>query len=145
MLLLWYWLCEGFFFPIPWFRYCFTTVIQFLTPHSEDLNRNSPCCLPYISCNVCSKNLVLNQMIICLLIFSSILITCLLSTVWILWGEIMSWLLMVVEGLMGVLIIFFSLIKLFLTELVDMIFAGTPRKRRRAVSEEDAKIPLAKG
>ena len=40
---------------------------------------------------------------------------------------------------------FFSLIKLFLTELVDMIFAGTPRKRRRAVSEEDAKIPLAKG
>ena len=57
----------------------------------------------------------------------------------------MSWLLMVVEGLMGVLIIFFSLIKLFLTELVDMIFAGTPRKRRRAVNEEDAKIPLAKG
>lgn len=57
----------------------------------------------------------------------------------------MSWLLMVVEGLMGVLIIFFSLIKLFLTELVDMILAGTPRKRRRAVSEEDAKIPLAKG
>lgn len=57
----------------------------------------------------------------------------------------MSWLLMVVEGLMGVLIIFFSLIKLFLTELVDMIFVGTPRKRRRAVSEEDAKIPLAKG
>ena len=40
---------------------------------------------------------------------------------------------------------FFPLIKLFLTELVDMILAGTPRKRRRAVSEEDAKIPLAKG
>ena len=57
----------------------------------------------------------------------------------------MSWSLVVVEGLMGVLIIFFPLNKLFLTELVDMILAGTPRKRRRAVSEEDAKIPLAKG
>ena len=40
---------------------------------------------------------------------------------------------------------FFHLLSFFLTELVDMILAGTPRKRRRAVSEEDAKIPLAKG
>ena len=53
---------------------------------------NSPNCLPYNSYDISSKNLVLDQLIISLFIFSFILITCLLDIVKILQGEILAWL-----------------------------------------------------
>ena len=56
-------------------------------------------CLPYSYCDVSLENLVLDQLIIPLLIFSYILITCLFDIVLTLWGEIMSWSPMGVKGL----------------------------------------------
>ena len=51
---------------------------------TQDLICNSPYCLLYSSCYVNLENLVLDQLIIPKLIFSSILITCLLDIVLIL-------------------------------------------------------------
>ena len=48
-----------------------------LRPYSQDLNSNSPYCLPYKSYNVSLENLVLDQLMIPWLIFVFILITCL--------------------------------------------------------------------
>ena len=47
----------------------------------QDLISNSPYCLPYNPRDVDSENLVLDQLIISKLIFSFILITCLLDIV----------------------------------------------------------------
>ena len=47
----------------------------------QDLISNSPYCLPYNPNDVDSENLVLDQLIISKLIFSFILITCLLDIV----------------------------------------------------------------
>ena len=62
--------------------------------NSQDLVSISLYYLPYSSCDVSSKNLVLDQLIISYVIFYFILITCLLDIVLILWGEILSWSLM---------------------------------------------------
>ena len=67
--------------------------------NSQDLISNSPYCLPYSSCDVGLKNLLLAQLIIIWLIFLFILITFLLVIVLILQGEILSWSLIGVEGL----------------------------------------------
>ena len=67
--------------------------------NSQDLISNSPYCLPYSSCDVGLKSLLLAQLIIIWLIFLFILITFLLVTVLILQGEILSWSLIGVEGL----------------------------------------------
>ena len=58
--------------------------------NTQDLISNSPYCLPYTSCDVSLENLVLDQ-----------LITCLLDIVLILRGEILSWSLMGVKGLIN--------------------------------------------
>ena len=58
------------------------------------LTSNSPYCQPNNSYNVSLENLVLDQPIIPKLIFSPILITCLVDIVLILLGEILSWSLM---------------------------------------------------
>ena len=47
--------------------------------------------MPYDSNYVSLENLELDQIIIPLLIFFFILITCLLDIILILWGEILSW------------------------------------------------------
>ena len=60
---------------------------------------NSPYCQPYNSHTVSSENLVLDQLIIPILIFFFIFITCLVDIVLILLGEILSWSLMGVRGL----------------------------------------------
>ena len=67
--------------------------------NSQDLISNSPYCLPYSSSDVSLENLVWDQLIIPLLIFFFILITCLLDIVLILEGEILSCSLMGVKGL----------------------------------------------
>ena len=67
--------------------------------NSQDLISNSPYCLPYSFCDVSLENLVLDQLIIPLLIFFYILVTCLLDIELILEGEILSWSLMGVKGL----------------------------------------------
>ena len=59
----------------------------------------SPYCLPYSSCDISLENLVLDWLIIPLLIFFFILITCLLDIVLILLGEILSQSPMGVKGL----------------------------------------------
>ena len=59
--------------------------------NSQDLVSNSRYCLPYSSCHVSLKNLVLDQLIIPSLVFFVILITCVLDIVLILEGEILSW------------------------------------------------------
>ena len=64
-----------------------------------DFISNSPYCLPYNLCDVGLKNLELDQPIIPLLIFFSILITCLLDIVLIMWGEILSRSLVGLNGL----------------------------------------------
>ena len=65
----------------------------------QDLISNSPYCLPYGSCDVSLENLVLDQLIIPFLRLSFILITCLLDIVLTLLGEILSWSLVGVKGL----------------------------------------------
>ena len=60
---------------------------------------NSPYCQLHKSYNVNSENLVVDQLIIPKLIFFFILITFLGDNVLILWGEILSWSLMGVKGL----------------------------------------------
>ena len=67
--------------------------------NSQDLINNALYCLPYNFCDVSLENLVLDQLIIPLLIFFYILITCLLDIELILEGEILSWSLMGVKGL----------------------------------------------
>ena len=67
--------------------------------NSQDLFNNAPYSLPYSFCDVRLENLVLDQLIIPLLIFFYILITCLLDIELILEGEILSWSLMGVKGL----------------------------------------------
>ena len=67
--------------------------------NSQGLISNSPYYLPYSSCDVSLENLVLDQLIIPLLIFFFILITCLLDIVLMLCGEILSWSLKGVKGL----------------------------------------------
>ena len=65
----------------------------------QDLISNSPYCLPYGSCDVSLENLVLDQLIIPFLRLFFILITCLLDIVLTLLGEILSWSLVEVKGL----------------------------------------------
>ena len=67
--------------------------------NSQDLINNALYCLPYSFCDVSLEDLVLDQLIIPLLIFFYILITCLLDIELILEGEILSWSLMGVKGL----------------------------------------------
>ena len=57
-----------------------TLVVHIELFNTQDLISNSPYCLPYTSCDVSLENLVLDQ-----------LITCLLDIVLILRGEILSW------------------------------------------------------
>ena len=71
---------------------------KFLTLKLSDQICNSPYCQPYSSYSVSSENVVLDQLILPKLIFFSILITCLLDIVLILYGEILSWSLMGVKG-----------------------------------------------
>ena len=59
----------------------------------------SPYCPPYSSCDVSLENLVLDQLIIPVIDIFFILITCLLDIVLILLGEILSWSLMGIKGL----------------------------------------------
>ena len=78
---------------------------KFWLPHNiltlklSDQICNSPHCQPYNSYNVSSENLVLDQLIIPKLIFFFILIPYLVDIVLILQGEILSWSLMGVKGL----------------------------------------------
>ena len=67
-----------------------TLVVHIKLFNTQDLISNSPYCLPYTSCDVSLENLVLDQ-----------LITCLLDIVLILRGEILSWSLMGVKGLIN--------------------------------------------
>ena len=67
-----------------------TLVVHIELFNTQDLISNSPYCLPYTSCDVSLENLVLDQ-----------LITCLLDIVLILRGEILSWSLMGVKGLIN--------------------------------------------
>ena len=67
-----------------------TLVVHIELFNTQDLISNSPYCLPYTSCDVSLENLVLDQ-----------LITCLLHIVLILRGEILSWSLMGVKGLIN--------------------------------------------
>ena len=67
-----------------------TLVVHIELFNTQDLINNSPYCLPYTSCDVSLENLVLDQ-----------LITCLLDIVLILRGEILSWSLMGVKGLIN--------------------------------------------
>ena len=64
---------------------------------------NSPYYLPHNAHDVSLENLVLDQLIIPWLIFDFILITTLLDIVLILWGEILFWSLLKVQGLKGIL------------------------------------------
>ena len=70
-----------------------------LTLQLPDQICNSSYCQPYNSCNVSSENVVLDQLIIPKLIFFFMLITYLADVIWILWGEILSWSLIGVKGL----------------------------------------------
>ena len=67
-----------------------TLVVHIELFNTQDLISNSPYCLPYTSCDVSLENLVLDQ-----------LITCLLDIVLILRREILSWSLMGVKGLIN--------------------------------------------
>ena len=58
--------------------------------HFQDLFSNSPYYLPYNSYDVSSENLVLDQLILCLMISLFIVITCLADIVLILYAEIPS-------------------------------------------------------
>ena len=73
---------------IPLWFVCTTLHCIILTLYSQDLISNSLLFLPYSSCDVSLKNLVLDQLIIPSLIFFYILITCLLDIVLLLWEEI---------------------------------------------------------
>ena len=66
--------------------------------NSQDLISNSTYCLPYSSCDISFENLVLDQLIILQMIFFLVSITCLLDSVLISLGEILSWSLMGVKG-----------------------------------------------
>ena len=66
--------------------------------HSQDLTCNSPYCLWYISSNINFDKLELDQEKNSQLIFFFILIICPLDIVFVLWGEIMSWLIQGVKG-----------------------------------------------
>ena len=72
-----------------------------LTLELSDQICNSLYCQPYSSYNVNSENLVLDQLIIPKLIYFFIHISYLLDSVLILYGEIVSWSLMEVKGLMN--------------------------------------------
>ena len=72
-----------------------------LTLELPDQICNSLYCQPYSSYNVNSENLVLDQLIIPKLIYFFIHISYLLDSVLILYGEIVSWSLMEVKGLMN--------------------------------------------
>ena len=74
-------------------------IIFSLTLLLPDQICNSPYCQPYNSYSFSSENLVLDQLIIPKLIFFFILIIYLVDIVLILWGEILSWSLMGVKGL----------------------------------------------
>ena len=66
--------------------------------NSQDLISNSTYCMPYNSCDISFENLVLDQLIILQMIFFLVFITCLLDSVLISLGEILSWSLMGVKG-----------------------------------------------
>ena len=70
-----------------------------VNPFTPRSNCNSPYYQPYNSYNVSSENLVLDQQFIPKLIFFFIFISYLVDIVPILWGEILSWSLMGVKGL----------------------------------------------
>ena len=59
--------------------------------NSQDLISNSTYCLPYSSCDISFENLVLDQLITLQMIFFLVFITCLLDSVLISLGEILSW------------------------------------------------------
>ena len=71
--------------------------LPILTPRSNLF----PYCQPHNSYNVRPETVVVDQLIIPKLIFFFILITCLLDIVLILKGEILSWSLMGVKGVMS--------------------------------------------
>ena len=72
-----------------------------LTLELPDQICNSLYCQPYSSYDVNPENLVLDQLIIPKLIYFFIHISYLLDSVLILYGEIVSWSLMEVKGLMN--------------------------------------------